>query len=72
MVDETSECPQGLTFLEAFTITGKSTPSALYAKDATTGACEPGEPVSPTLTYLRLGEAVAPTEFPEIERTLRQ
>jgi hypothetical protein len=54
MVDETSECPQGLTFLEAFTITGKSAPSALYAKDATTGACEPGEPVSPTLTYLRL------------------
>jgi hypothetical protein len=71
MQDVTVECPQGLSFSEALAVSGKSTATALYAKDAATGACEPAEPVSPSLTYLRLGETLEPAEYPELVRTLK-
>jgi hypothetical protein len=71
LLDLTMPCPRGLAFLEAFAVADTSTPSTLYAKDAMTGACEPAEPVSSGATFLRLGEALSPTSFPEIERALQ-
>jgi len=71
MLDVTVECPQGLAFSEAFAVSGTSTATALYAKDTTTGACEPAELVTPAVTYLLLGQVLEPAEFPEIVRTLR-
>jgi hypothetical protein len=72
MQDLTVECPQGLAFSEAFAVTGKSTATTLYSKDATTGACEPAEQVTPAVTYLVLGQALEPVEFPELVRTIRE
>jgi hypothetical protein len=72
LLDQSSDCAREVVFAEAMTVSGKTTPSTLFAKDATTGACGPAEAVSPTVTYLRLGEELGPTVFPELERTLRQ
>jgi hypothetical protein len=72
MQDPTLECPQELSFIEAFAVSGKSTATTLYAQNATTGACEPAEAVTSAVTYVQLGEALEPDEFPEIVRTLRE
>ena len=72
MLDVTAECPQEPAFSEGFAVSGKSTATALYANNTTTGACEPAEAVTSAVTYLVLGEALEPAEFPEIVRTLRE
>jgi hypothetical protein len=72
LLNETVECPEIFPFSEAFAVAGESTASTHYAKDETTGACAPVDPVVTGARYLRLGEALSPTAFPEIERALRE
>jgi hypothetical protein len=52
-------------------VVGRSTAATFYRKNSTTGACEPAGPLSSTEIPLLLGEALSPSLFPEVERTIR-
>lgn len=72
LLDETVGCRDGLAFSETFAVAGEGTASTHYTKDVTTGACALAGPVSTGVKYLRLGETLGPTVFPEIGRALRE
>jgi hypothetical protein len=65
-------CPAEATLAEVLPVVGESEQSTFYAKDATTGACQVAKSISPTPSYLRLGQSLKASEFPELERTIRQ
>jgi hypothetical protein len=68
-VDQTG-CELAVTELMA--VVSQSTASSLYARDATSGACQALATSSPTVTYLRLGEVLDATTFPDLKPTIRQ
>jgi hypothetical protein len=68
-VDQTG-CELAVTELMA--VVGQSNASSLYARDAASGACQALATISPTVTYLRLGEVLEATTFPDLKPTLRQ
>jgi hypothetical protein len=57
---------------ELMAVVGQSNASSLYARDAASGACQALATISPTATYLRLGEVLAATTFPDLKPTMRQ
>jgi hypothetical protein len=69
--DLTSACGE-IRFAEAFAVVGQSTATTFYAESSTTGACEPASPLPQTVLRLLLGEALSPSVFPEVERTIRE
>lgn len=70
--DQTTNCPAEATLSEVLTVVGESEQSTFYAKDAATGVCQVAKSISPPPTYLRLGQSLKASEFPELERTIRQ
>jgi hypothetical protein len=70
--DQTTNCPAEPTLSEVLAVVGESEQSTFYAKDAATGACQVAKSISPPPTYLRLGQSLQASEFPELERTIRQ
>lgn len=69
LVDQTA-CELAITELMA--VVGQSTASTLYAKDPASGACKTITMSSPAPTYLRLGEVLDATTFPDLKPTVRQ
>jgi hypothetical protein len=61
-----------LAVTELMAVVGQSTASTLYAKDAASGACKAITPSSPPSTYLRLGEVLDASTFPDLKPTIRQ
>jgi hypothetical protein len=61
-----------LAVTELIAVVGKSTARTLYAKDAASGACEAINMSSPAPTYLRLGDVLKASAFPDLEPTMRQ
>jgi hypothetical protein len=53
-------------------VVGRSTADTFYAKNSTTGACEPAAPLPATTIPLILGEVLSPSVFPEVQRTIRE
>jgi hypothetical protein len=74
--------PGGVTFVdrtacelavtELMAVVGQSTASTLYARDAASGACEAVNLSSPAPTYLRLGDVLQASSFPDLNPTIRQ
>lgn len=61
-----------LAVTEVMAVVGQSTPRTLYGRDVASGVCKPVTPSSPPPTYLRLGEVLDATTFPDLKPTIRQ
>jgi hypothetical protein len=70
--DETTDCLAELALSEVLAVVGESEQSTFYAKNAATGACQVAQSISPPPTYLRLERSLKSSEFPELERSIRQ
>jgi hypothetical protein len=72
VLDPTAPCTADPHVKEVIAVVGRSTADTFYEKNSTTGACQPASPLSPTAIPLLLGEALSPSVFPEVERTIRE
>ena len=70
--DQSADCSTESSLTEVLAVVGESEKSTFYAKDAATGACQVAKSISPPPTYLRLGQSLKASEFPELERTIRE
>jgi hypothetical protein len=70
-LDPTAPCTADPHVKEVIAVVGRSTADTFYATNSTTGACEPAIPLPATAIPLILGDALSPSVFPEVERTIR-
>jgi hypothetical protein len=71
ILERPTDCLSDLTVTEVLAVAGESEKGTLYAKDAATGACQVAPSISPPQTYLRMGQSLKTSTFPELERTIR-
>jgi hypothetical protein len=69
--DENAPCVSPQVFSEVIAVVGESAAGALYAKNLTTGACEPVPEAQATGPHLLLGEPVDPGMLPPLEKVTR-